>query len=433
MNTILYIGDTYITTLFQLKSILSSHLLQDTPTYDEILTLFWDDILVQWLNEGDEEERNYATKIKMIDTSKANSSIMSDLLKIFSKSMSHEYKCDYTQYLSLLNVSCVINDVSTDITKIKRYSIDTKQKDPIIISATFKINKVDNEHFSFHVYNNNSKILEKGLDLRLLKTVGEFKLEIPLKDIKTTNCISINIDDITVFSILIEIEDNLSFDVCGVYFKMIKVEKGKFLMGTNNADREKPIHEVELSDYYIGETVVTQELWTVLMGYNRSYFKGNELPVETVRWDECQDFINKLNEVTGKRFRLPTEAEWEFAARGGNKEKDKNYKYSGGNDIDKVAWYDWNSNGKTHSVKDTKRPNALGVYGMSGNVREWCQDWYGSYRSISEKNPKGPSSGSYHIVRGGSWGSDSSFCEVTYRYRYTMDKRGEHIGFRLAL
>ena len=205
---------------------------------------------------------------------------------------------------------------------------------------------------------------------------------------------------------------NPDFDVNGVTFKMIKVEGGTFKMGAqkdnpngtnydNYADSdEKPVHSVTLSDYYIGETEVTQELWESVMGSNPSYFSGSQKPVEKVSWDDCQDFITKLNELTGKNFRLPTEAEWEYAARGGN--KSKGYKYSGSNTIGDVAWYDGNSNSQTHDVK-TKLPNELGIYDMSGNVWEWCQDWKGNYNSGSQTNPEGPSSGSSCVLRGGSW------------------------------
>ena len=139
---------------------------------------------------------------------------------------------------------------------------------------------------------------------------------------------------------------------------------------------EKPAHQVTLSDYYIGETEVTQALWKAVMGTNPSNFKGDSNPVEKVSWNDCQEFIRKLNSLTGRTFRLPTEAEWECAARGGN--QSKGYKYSGSNKIKDVAWYDGNSKDKTHAVK-TKPSNELGLYDMSGNVNEWCWDLYGAY------------------------------------------------------
>ena len=197
---------------------------------------------------------------------------------------------------------------------------------------------------------------------------------------------------------------------------------------TDPYDNEKPTHQVTLSSYYIGETEVTQALWNAVMGYNPSKFKGDNLPVENVSWDDCQEFIRKLNAATGRRFRLPTEAEWEFAARGGN--QSRRTQYSGSSNIDDVAWYWDNSNYSNHPVK-TKRPNELSLYDMSGNVWEWCQDWYGSYTSYSQTNPTGPNSGSYRVIRGGCWGFGAWCCRTSNRY--CSGYREDILGFRLAL
>lgn len=224
--------------------------------------------------------------------------------------------------------------------------------------------------------------------------------------------------------------------VNGVNIKMIKVEGGTFKMGATSEQGsdaygdESPVHSVTLPDYYIGETEVTQELWKAVMGNNPSNFKGDQKPVECVSWHDCHKFIKKLNQLTGKNFRLPTEAEWEYAARGGN--KSKGYKYSGGNDINEVAWYKGNSNSHTHDVK-TKSPNELGIYDMSGNVFEWCKDWFGYYSSSSQTNPKGPSSGSDRVFRGGSCIDFAGNCRVSFRSNYAPDFRRDYLGFRLAL
>ena len=226
--------------------------------------------------------------------------------------------------------------------------------------------------------------------------------------------------------------------VNGVAFYMVKVSGGTFQMGATSdqgsdaESDEKPVHQVTLSDYYIGETEVTQELWQAVMGSNPSYHTGSgQLPVEYVTWNDCQTFITKLNALTGMQFRLPTEAEWEFAARGGN--SSQGYKYSGSNNIDDVAWYYDNSfNSKTHEV-GTKLPNELGLYDMSGNVYEMCQDWYGSYSSSAQTNPTGPTSGSSRVNRGGSWHNYARYCRVSNRNGNAPDDRNGDLGLRLAL
>lgn len=220
-----------------------------------------------------------------------------------------------------------------------------------------------------------------------------------------------------------------------VSFKMIKVEGGTFMMGATPEQKgdaysdESPIHEVMLSDFSIGEMQVTQELWEAVMGFNPSWFNGNKLPVENVSWDDCQEFIRKLNEKTKRNFRLPTEAEWEYAARGGN--KSQGYKYAGSDNLDDVAWFHVNSYDKTHDVGQ-KKPNELGLYDMSGNVWEWCNDWYDDYSNSSQNNPQGPSSGSNRVRRGGSWCSDARICRVSIRYYCTPDYRNGYLGLRLA-
>ena len=226
------------------------------------------------------------------------------------------------------------------------------------------------------------------------------------------------------------------FTVNGVSFEMVHVEGGTFRMGAtseqeeNAYDSEKPVHSVTLSSYYIGKTEVTQALWQAVMGSNPSYFKGSALPVESVSWNDCQEFIQKLNSLTGRNFRFPTSAEWEFACRGGN--NSRGYKYSGSNNLANVAWYDDNSDGQTHPVA-TKAPNELGIYDMSGNVWEWCGDWYANYTSNSQTNPKGPQSGSLRVDRGGSWGSLARRCRSSFRGGDRPTFRFNLLGLRLAL
>ena len=229
-----------------------------------------------------------------------------------------------------------------------------------------------------------------------------------------------------------------TFKVEDVEFTMVAVEGGTFSMGSNDGEsHEKPIHQVTLDSYFIGQTEVTQALWQAVMGSNPSYFKGTSNPVEQVSHNNCIDFINQLNTLLkdqlpqGRQFRLPTEAEWEYAARGGN--KSNGCKYSGSNSISTVAWYDGNSGDTTHPVKQ-KASNELGLYDMSGNVYEWCSDWYGSnyYSSSPQNNPKGPGSGSDRVLRGGSWSNYEQNCRSAYRRSCVPGPHDTCYGLRLA-
>ena len=222
----------------------------------------------------------------------------------------------------------------------------------------------------------------------------------------------------------------------GITIDMVKVEAGTFIMGAtsemeNPYSWEKTVHQVTLTnDYYIGKYEVTQALWQSVMGSNPSEFKGDNLPVEQVSWNDGQEFISKLNRMTGRKFRLPTEAEWEYAARGGK--KSRGYQYSGSSNISDVAWYDGNSGSKTHPV-GTKQANELGIYDMTGNVWEWCQDRYGSYVSSSQKNPTGTVRGSNRVYRGGGWDIFAWSCRLSCRNYGPPYFRYDYLGLRLVL
>lgn len=213
------------------------------------------------------------------------------------------------------------------------------------------------------------------------------------------------------------------------------VKGGCYRMGDtlgNGYSSEKPVHEACVNDLYIGKYVVTQGQWQAVMGNNPSYFKncGDNCPVEQVSWTDAQEFISKLNSRSGKaKYRLPTEAEWEYAARSGGKKE----KYSGGDDIDKVAWYSGNSGGKTHPV-GTKAANKLGIYDMSGNVWEWVKDWYDEryYAKSPRNNPQGPGSAQHHVLRGGGLSGDASVTRASARHGHAPDDRSKDNGFRLV-
>ena len=248
--------------------------------------------------------------------------------------------------------------------------------------------------------------------------------------------------------------NELRFKINSLGIQMVAVQGGSFTMGCTGEqggecwDYEYPAHQVTLSSYQISKHQITQKQWQEVMGNNPSYFSGcDNCPVEQVSWNDIvgtsgnytelngiryyeNGFIYKLNQLTGMKYRLPTEAEWEFAARGGN--QSNYYKYSGSNNIDEVAWYASNSNNRTHDV-GTKMANELGIYDMSGNVYEWCSDWSGYYGSSSQTNPTGPTTGSYRVLRGGSWGYGAFDCRVSHRGSNPPDSRSRDFGFRVAV
>jgi formylglycine-generating enzyme required for sulfatase activity len=231
--------------------------------------------------------------------------------------------------------------------------------------------------------------------------------------------------------------------------EMVFVKGGTFQMGSEDGyGNEKPIHSVTVSDFHIGKYEVTQKEWRAIMGTNPSHFKDcDNCPVEEVSWNDAQEYIKKLNTKTGKNHRLPTEAEWEYAARGGNQSND--YKYAGTNDesnlyryanfADKNINYSWSIKTQDDGYKNTApvgsyQPNELGIYDMSGNVSEWCSDWYGSdyYKNSSSNNPKGANSGSYRVLRGGAWYYLPAYCRFAIRGSNTPTNRNNNIGFRVV-
>ena len=225
----------------------------------------------------------------------------------------------------------------------------------------------------------------------------------------------------------------------GLAFEMAYVEGGVFSMGSADEHAfydEQPIHDVKLDSFYIGKYPVSQAMWNGIMSDGPALSNGDARPVEMVSWEDVQVFIQKLNEVTGKPYRLPTEAEWEYAARGG--QQGHGYKYAGSNKLEEVGWYVRNSDGGKKPV-GRKKPNELGIYGLSGNVLEWCQDWYsGDYYEACRKqgvveNPQGPSEGAFRVLRGGSWYLEALRCRSTYRHYDPPGSRFTDMGFRLAL
>lgn len=265
------------------------------------------------------------------------------------------------------------------------------------------------------------KSSKKGLIIGTILAVAIVAIVVVFATTKSTSGETIVPEELT--------NDKESFTVKGVQFTMIRVDGGTYTMGaTSEQGRdaqydEKPAHSVSVGTFYIGETEVTQALWQAVMGSNPSEFEGSQLPVERVSWDDCQTFISKLNSLTGKNFRLLTEEEWEYSARGGN--KSRHTKYSGSSDVGSVAWYIDNSGWKTHDVK-TKQPNELGIYDMSGNVDEWTGSYGRDDYNSSEDT-------SYRVIRGGCWYYDAGGTRVSYRTRNMPSGSDNTLGLRLAV
>ena len=300
---------------------------------------------------------------------------------------------------------------------------------------------------------------------------GNHQVELRKKGYKSVKqTVKINEGETTELSLDLPLDEMVTFKVNGVSFVMKLIPEGSFMMGGTDRyakSREKPTHEVFVNGFFMGETEVTQELWKAVMGTNPSHFVGNTLPVEKVSWEDCQDFINKLNKLTGCEFRLPTEAEWEYAARGGTSTS----LYSGEDiiikgqsnapNLDKLGWYGGNcgqdftksmgcdvakghdltkwdgkqypdSRGGSHPVKK-KQPNAYGLYDMLGNVLEWCSDWYGEYNGRKQWNPKGPATGTERVLRGGSWYRDAEDVRISHRGKFPPNGVSSEMGFRLVM
>lgn len=286
----------------------------------------------------------------------------------------------------------------------------------------------------------NTKLLEAKTKRKNI--IEKLKAGIPIVQIKFADEINdietkentfitegINFKDVDSIIKCVKIKDTL--------FRMTLVKGDTFVMGASlqeggeNKD-EQTLHNVTLGSFYICETQITQKLWNTIMGNNPSKIKDDNYPVTNVSWHDCQTFIKKLNDITGLEFRLPTEAEWEFAAKGGQKGKRNGYKYSGSNTITNIMWYSKNSGNRPHEVS-SKQSNELGLFDMSGNVWEWCSDWYASYDTSLSFNPKGPIDGIEKVCRGGSFMSEAKECRVSIREKDIPNEISEDVGFRLVL
>lgn len=331
----------------------------------------------------------------------------------------------YSKYAEMLGYTnrgkWLYNEIWTGDEQVQMLYKEQFEKNEATIKAKIKLSETQQKR---------NKIIEKiksGVPIIQIK----FSDEISDMESKENTFVTdaINFKEVDSIIKIVKIKD--------IMFKMILVKGDTYVMGATllqggeNKD-EQVTHNVTLGDFYICTTQVTQELWNAIIGNNPSKIKDKNLPVTNVSWNDCQDFIKRLNDITGMKFRLPTEAEWEFAARGGQTGKLNGYKYSGSNTITNIMWYSKNSGNRPHEVS-SKQSNELGLFDMSGNVWEWCSDWYASYDTSLSFNPKGPINGIEKVCRGGSFMSEAKECRVSIREKDLPNEISEDVGFRIVL
>lgn len=350
---ILYINNEHCSSVEQLKGYFTEALTPDSDIYADLLDYGrYGDIAV-WLREMGELEQ--ATRVEAISGDLSDSAFFAQLKAVVTGTEvkdAESLKPTFDKCFAYEGVKCDIKENEAKVFVCLKVLMCVNEEYELCVSSNWGTRGAMVNPYSY------SEGKTATVDFTLRKRPGKEIGQITVKaEGKELSCKKIQ-----------KAGSNEEIKVGNVEFKMIHVEGGTFTMGEGS-----DAHQVTLSSYYIGETPVTQEQWKSVMGSNPSYFNGDKRPVETVSWINCQDFLKKLNAKTGKKFRLLTEAEWEFAARGGN--KSKHTPYRGSNNLDEVAWYSGNSRSETHPVKQ-KKPNELGIYDMSGNVWEWCQDWF---------------------------------------------------------
>lgn len=392
----------------------------------------------------------YKSNLKLLRTAANDKNVNSEHTKVIDANLQafqHNINMGYYSYLQVM--SSLPQKSQTSFLKVVD-NLNTVPKETGLNQSKEEYNKLLQ-----HEVREMQRLLDEGIqscdgenpvDSQIAKniknTVPDFVLEIQndttekdtSENVEEEAVVSMerNIDESIVSGTPADsaIEKNKNFRVLEL-LHMVEVKGGTFMMGHNGKNNDAK-HEVTLSGFYIGKFEVTQKLWSLVMDSNPSMYKGDMLPVDNVSYDDIQVFLKKVRHLTGKEYRLPTEAEWEYVARGGNYGNE--YEYSGGDIISEVAWYDDNANGKTHMV-GAKSPNELGVYDMTGNVSEWCYDWYdeGYYNRSEKVNPLGPDFGITRVIRGGSFNYTRKNCRVYIRSNSIPSYRHVTYGFRLAL
>lgn len=444
MKTILFLNNQYIDSLSSLRQLFKGTI--DNTLRRDLLCAFQDGVISKWLGEGDKECQTVKLALDKIDMNLSNQEHIDRLKLVFANERVHANTsikfenycvvenvtyCRYNKYGNIINTPHDIDQSGIKFEEDQKVdfqlflAIKVVNPDNEVMDLKLSVNDKNNKclfdsytQISINVKKNEIKYVSFHVELDNIKSGTNMQLLVSHEDkaIWNTRVFKGNADmEIVVGS------------MSKVTFKMIHVDGGTFEMGDSSFT-----HKVTLSPFYIAETVVTQALWkTVMVGNpSPSYNEGACNPVENVCWDDCQKFIESLNKMTGLTFRLPTEAEWEFAARGGN--NSKRTVYSGSDNIDDVAWHSANSAHRTHPVAQ-KKPNELGLYDMSGNVWEWCEDYYEPYTPKDQVNPHGPQFGSRRIARGGSWNYSEEYCIVWSRNCHAQNAHFNGYGLRLAM
>ena len=443
MSTILYLDNHYINSLEQLRQIIVKAIKEDeTALCKEIETLFKDGIIQKWLEEGNLDCHKLLSSLILIPQNTDSSKLKEKIGNVFSDEQIRVNRF-YSDFIELTESSYSEDGKTFSIINNDKFEISTKVDLSCSVKFFFKVLKQDSESFSMSLLLNNQIICEsQNLDVRLYRdgeiAVVTFDNVFIRKGFKH-GVLTLKIDDDIVKSIQFTSDDEKVFDLTDkdgkiIHFTMKRIKGGIFNMS--------PDYEVELTDYYIGQFLVTQELWEAVMNNNPSNFIGEHNPVENVCWNDIcgkNGFIHRINRKLKDqipldwRFALPTEAQWFYAAIGG--EKRKNQKFEGtemASLLKFFGWYNENSEQTTHPVGNLK-PNELGLYDMCGNVWEWCYDFYGEYPNGKFKNPKGPNNGYYHIEKGGSYYNSAEDCLLSNRKWWDSHKSDDLLGFRLCL
>lgn len=445
MKTILFLNNQYIDSLSCLRQLFKGNI--NITLRRDLLCAFQDGVISKWLDEGDEECKTIKLALDKIDMNLSNQEHIDKLKLVFANERVHTNTsikfdnycvvenvtyCRYNKYGNIINTPHNIGQNGI------KFEEDQKVDFQLILAV--KVVNPDNEimELKLSVNDKDNKCLYESYQLLPINAkkneIKNVSFHVKLDEIKSGTEVQLVVshEDKAIWETRI-LKGNVNMEVVvgsmsKVTFKMIYVDGGTFDMRDNSIIN--PAHKVTLSPFYIAETVVTQALWKTVMNWNLFDFEGACNPAENVSWGYCQNFIENLNKMTGLNFRLPTEAEWEFAARGGN--SSNHTLYSGSNNIDDVAWYSGNSGFVTHPVA-LKKPNELGLFDMSGNVWEWCEDFYEPYTSKDQVNPHGPLFGSKRVVRGGSWNVLEKCCQVSFRHSYAQNMLFNGLGLRLAL